>query len=74
VGWLPGQVESGAGRILRRRNGRLAARSLSQRDHVVGLLARRRFPDFVHRYDLDKKAGALKKRGRMGGGLQGLSQ
>ncbi len=41
MGGLPGQVEGGAGRILGRRNGRLAARSFAQGDHVVGLLARR---------------------------------
>ncbi len=59
---LPGQVESGAGRILRRRYGRLAAGSFAQRDHVVGLLARRRFADFVHRYYLWKeKQGVIKE-------------
>ncbi len=65
VGGLPGQVESGAGRILRRRNCRLAAWCFAQGDHVVGLLARRRFADFVHRYDLERKAGGLKKRCRL---------
>ena len=55
VGRVPGQVDGGAAGVLGGGDGGLAAGRLAQRDHVVGLFARRRFADFVHRYHLQQK-------------------